>query len=102
MLRKFTEVIVAGADLDPGIRHADERLLEIIVLEARGTKHGARTSTMCTINQSPAAQFRQRVAQSKIPSMADAFHHPKNYQPRNREAITLVWMMARMLPVMLN
>ena len=28
--------------------------------------------------------------------------HPENYQPRNREAITLVWMMARMLPVMLN
>jgi hypothetical protein len=39
---------------------------------------------------------------AKSLSMADAFHHPENYQSRNREAITLVWMMARMLPVMLN
>jgi hypothetical protein len=49
VLREFTEVIVAGTNLDPGIRHADQRLLEIIILEAGGAKHGARTRAVGTI-----------------------------------------------------
>jgi hypothetical protein len=49
MLREFTEVIVAGTDLDPGIRHANQRLLEIIILKAAGTKHRACTRAVCTI-----------------------------------------------------
>src|SRR6267378_7895230 len=50
MLREFSEVVVAGTDLDPGICHTNERLLEVIILETGGAKHGARASAVCAIN----------------------------------------------------
>jgi hypothetical protein len=49
MLREFTEVVVAGTNLDPRIRHADQRLLEVIILEAGGAKHGACTCAVCAV-----------------------------------------------------
>jgi len=80
MLRKFAKVIIAGTDLDPRIRYADERFLEIIILEPAGTKHGTGTGAACPINQSPAAWFGQGVVQGRIPSMVIIRFSPENCQ----------------------
>jgi hypothetical protein len=39
--RQLAEVVVAGTDLDPGIRDADERTRQIVIGEAGGTEHRA-------------------------------------------------------------
>jgi len=77
MLRKFAKMIVAGANLNPGIRDAYERLLEILIAKAGGAKHGARTSTVCTICQSAAARLERRIAHYFVPSMAINCRHPE-------------------------
>ena len=48
---KLSQVIVARANFDPGVRYADERLGEILVLESAGAQHGASTGTIRTVNQ---------------------------------------------------
>jgi len=49
MLSEFAEMIIARTDLDPRIRHADERLLKVIILKAASAKHGACAGAACTV-----------------------------------------------------
>src|SRR5439155_27208962 len=85
VLREFAKVIVAGTNLDPGICHTNERLFEVIILEAAGAKHGARARTVCAINQSPAARFGQRVAHCGVLSMVIQRSHNKNCNPKKQK-----------------
>ncbi len=62
MLREFTEVIVAGTDLDPGIGHANQRFLEVFIAKSRGAKHRARTRAVCAVSQSVTARLKKSVA----------------------------------------
>ncbi len=59
MLGEFAEVIVTRADLNPGIGHTDQRLLEVIILQAASAKHGACTGTACAIGQRLASRFER-------------------------------------------
>jgi hypothetical protein len=43
---KFAEVVIARADFDPRVRHADQRLFEIIVLQSGSAQHGAGASAV--------------------------------------------------------
>jgi len=50
-------VIVARADLDPGIRNADERLGEIVIAKPACTQHGARSGAMGAVDQCAATRL---------------------------------------------
>ena len=54
---QFAQVIVAGPDFDPGVGHADERFLEIVIFEAAGAQHGARSSAIRPVDECMAARF---------------------------------------------
>jgi hypothetical protein len=65
VLRKFAEMIIARADLDPGVGHADKRLFEIFVAEAGSAKHGTRRRAMSAVGKSVAARLESRIAHCK-------------------------------------
>ena len=53
------QVVVAGADLDPGVRDADERAVEVLVGHARGAQHRARRRTALAVGQRAAAPLQR-------------------------------------------
>src|SRR5207253_8236218 len=55
-LRQLPVVEVARHDLDPRVRDADERPLEVLVLVPDGTHHGARAGAGGTVDESLTAQ----------------------------------------------
>ncbi len=69
VLCQLAKVIVARADFDPGICHAHEWLLEVIVAKTGSAQHGACRRTMGAVRQSVAARLRQRVSHCRVPSM---------------------------------
>jgi hypothetical protein len=56
---QFTQVEIAGADLDPGVRDPDDRFLKVVVLEPRGAQHRARRSPAGAIRERAAAPFER-------------------------------------------
>ncbi len=61
VLRQLAKVIVAGADFDPGVGDADERLLEIVIFKAAGAQHGARPGAMRSVSECVASRFEHWV-----------------------------------------
>jgi hypothetical protein len=57
MLREFAQVIIAGADFNPGIRDADERLGKIFILQTRRPEHGARSRSTRAFDEFLTAQL---------------------------------------------
>src|SRR5581483_4099304 len=57
VLGKVAQVVVTGADLNPGIRDADQRLCEVRVGQATGAEHGARTGAVWPFDECSAAQL---------------------------------------------
>ena len=62
--REIAEVIVAGADLDPGVGDADQRPIEVVVRQADRAQHRARGRAAGAVGQSAAAPF-QRVSRHR-------------------------------------
>ncbi len=62
--REIAQVIVAGADLDPGVGDADERAIEVVVRQADGAQHRARGRAAGAVGKSAAAPF-QRVSRHR-------------------------------------
>src|SRR5579864_833485 len=52
---ELAEMVIAGADFDPGVGDANERLGEVVVAEAASAKHGARAGAVGAVNQSVTA-----------------------------------------------
>jgi hypothetical protein len=59
MLRKLSQVVIARDDFNPRIRHADQRLLEIVVLQAASAQHGSSAGAARAIDQRAASWFRK-------------------------------------------
>src|ERR1700756_3326526 len=55
VLGQFTQVVIAGADLNPGVGHSNQRLGEVFIAEPAGAQHGASTGAISTVHQSMAA-----------------------------------------------
>src|SRR5206468_5241151 len=53
-LRELAVVEVAGHDLDPGVRHADERLAEVVVAVADRPHHRPRRRTRGAVDHDAA------------------------------------------------
>ena len=62
--REIAEVIVAGADLDPGVGDPHQRAIEVVVRQADRAQHRARGRAAGTVDQSAAAPF-QRVSRHR-------------------------------------
>jgi hypothetical protein len=54
---QFAQMVVAGSDFDPGVGHADQRSLEIVIFEAAGAQHGARSSAIRPVDEGMASRF---------------------------------------------
>ena len=67
VLRKFAKMVVARTDFDPGVRYADERLGEIVVLEPGGAKHGASRGAAIAIHESGTAGLQRTFGHSGVP-----------------------------------
>ena len=57
--RELAQVVVAGADLDPGVGDADERAAQILVGEAGRAEHGARRGAAGPVGQCGAAPLER-------------------------------------------
>src|SRR2546427_5410677 len=88
MQRQFAEVIIAGADFNPGVRHADERLFEIVVAQTRDAQHGASGRAIRSLGERTAAWLGQRVTHCSVPSMVGNGNHPEIYRPEKLRTIT--------------
>ena len=93
VLREFAQVIVARAYLDPRVGHADQRFLEVFILETRSAEHGARPGAMCSVGQCMAARLGLRIIHVRIPSVVIDFL-TLEISPRKPGAIILIWMVA--------
>jgi hypothetical protein len=56
---KLAEVKVAGAYLNPGICNANERLGEVVIPQAAGAQHGARSGTIRAVRKCAATRLQQ-------------------------------------------
>src|SRR5579862_4259777 len=99
-------MVVARADLDPGVGDADERLGEVIVFQTGGAEHGAGAGAVGAPDKSLAAEFGKWITHFAFLSRPFRHRrrekpcHSKSRPPRRRplqklKAITLIWMMAR-------
>jgi hypothetical protein len=54
---QFPQVIVARPNLNPRIRHPNERLLKIRILQSASPQHRPRTRTVRSVDQHVTARF---------------------------------------------
>jgi len=73
---EFAQVVIAGADLNPCVGHADERLGEVLIAKPGGAQHGASAGAIGTVNQSVAAWFWRRLSHFKSPYGSSLFYGP--------------------------
>jgi hypothetical protein len=57
MFGEFAQMIVTGADFDPGVGDANQRLGEIVVLQSGGSEHRSRPGATGAIRESGTARF---------------------------------------------
>src|SRR5208337_5099522 len=60
-------MVVAGADFDPGVGDADERLGEIVVLESGGAQHGAGGGAIIAIHERGTTGLQRTFGHSGVP-----------------------------------
>jgi hypothetical protein len=68
---QLAQVIVAWTDFNPGVGHANERLLKVVVVHAGGSQHGAGRRTVGAVHQSVAARAGKRFSHSDAFSNLD-------------------------------
>ena len=54
---EFAQMVIAGADFDPGVGDADQRFAKVVIFQSGGTQHGARRSAMSSIGQCRTARL---------------------------------------------
>jgi hypothetical protein len=66
------QVVIAGADLDPRVRHAHDRLLQRVVVEADGLEHRASAGAMRPFSDGAAVALVQGNRCRHAPCLATA------------------------------
>jgi hypothetical protein len=96
---KFAEVVIARADFDPRVRHADQRLFEIIVLQSGSAQHGAGASAVGAADEGLTAKLCKWIGHvaflSKTRPDEGGYSAANISAKKNEKAITQLGMMAR-------
>jgi hypothetical protein len=63
---QFAQMVVAWADFDPSVGHANEGLGEIVIAKSTRAEHGARTGAMRAVDQSATTRLERRCGHSGV------------------------------------